>query len=192
MSSRARRRRTAPATGPAAARASAILARKALPMRSFSSSLPMALLRAREAVMRRFRPALRAHDLTEQQWRVLRALAHAGALEVTELAAATCILPPSLSRILPELEMRGYVSRSRADGDARRFVTRLEPGGIRLIAAHAPRSEAIYAEISRLLGPARLEQLLGLLRELEDALDEARAPDADGRSDRKRSEPTQP
>ncbi|MFT5000920.1 MAG: hypothetical protein ACI875_001925, partial [Planctomycetota bacterium] len=35
-------------------------------------SLPIMLLRAREAVMRRFRPMLRLHDLSEQQWRVLR------------------------------------------------------------------------------------------------------------------------
>jgi len=46
-----------------------------VPMREFSRSLPMSLLRAREAVMRQFRPSLRRHDLTEQQWRILRALA---------------------------------------------------------------------------------------------------------------------
>ena len=46
-----------------------------VPMRDFSRSLPMSLLRAREAVMRHFRPSLRDHGLTEQQWRILRALA---------------------------------------------------------------------------------------------------------------------
>ncbi|MGM3243097.1 hypothetical protein ACS2VP_27140, partial [Bacillus cereus group sp. Bc237] len=44
-------------------------------LRAFSRSLPMALLRSRESVMVRFRPMLRAHGLTEQQWRVLRAMA---------------------------------------------------------------------------------------------------------------------
>ena len=56
------------------------------PMREFSRSLPMSLLRAREAVMRHFRPSLRDHGLTEQQWRILRALASIDAIEVTELA----------------------------------------------------------------------------------------------------------
>ena len=37
-------------------------------------SLPMALLRARELLMERFRPMLSAHGVTEQQWRVLRVL----------------------------------------------------------------------------------------------------------------------
>ena len=53
-----------------------------VPMRDFSQSLPMALLRAREAVMRQFRPILRQHGLTEQQWRILRALAAVDAIEV--------------------------------------------------------------------------------------------------------------
>ena len=43
-------------------------------LRNVSRSLPVALLRTREAVMRQFRPVLRSVDLTEQQWRVLRAL----------------------------------------------------------------------------------------------------------------------
>ena len=40
-------------------------------MRAFSRSLPMALLKAREEVMAGFRPNLRAHAITEQQWRAL-------------------------------------------------------------------------------------------------------------------------
>src|SRR5690606_29016261 len=43
-------------------------------MREFSKSLPMSLLRAREAVMLRFRSSLRMFNITEQQWRILRAL----------------------------------------------------------------------------------------------------------------------
>jgi DNA-binding MarR family transcriptional regulator len=53
----------------------AAVALRRVPMREFSRSLPMSLLRAREAVMRQFRPSLREHGLTEQQWRILRALA---------------------------------------------------------------------------------------------------------------------
>src|SRR5215470_17572845 len=122
------------------------LARKALPMRAFSQSLPMALLRAREAVMRRFRPGLRRHGVTEQQWRVLRALAHSGPMEVTELASATFLLAPSLSRILPDMETRALIKRTQADADLRRSVISLEPKGLRLIASHAPFSEATYDE----------------------------------------------
>lgn len=142
-------------------------------MRTFSQSLPMALLRAREAVMRRFRPGLRSRGVTEQQWRILRALANSGPLEVTELASATFLLPPSLSRILPDMEARALIKRRQADDDLRRSVISLEQKGLRLIAAHAPFSEEIYDGIEQHFGTERLEQLFTLLRELEKALQQA-------------------
>ncbi len=43
-------------------------------MRPFERSLPMQLMLAREAVMQRFRPHLNARGLTDQQWRIVRAL----------------------------------------------------------------------------------------------------------------------
>ncbi len=130
----------------------------------------MALLRAREAVMCLFRPGLRSHGVTEQQWRILRALAHSGPLEVTELAEATFLLGPSLSRILPDMENRQLVSRKQLDSDLRRSVVSLEPKGLRLIALHAPESEQIYAEIAARFGTERVTQLFTLLQELQDSV----------------------
>ena len=121
--------------------------------------------------MRRFRSALRAHGVTEQQWRILRALAHSGPLEVTALAEATFLLAPSLSRIVPDLEARGYISRRQVDSDLRRAVVSLEPKALKLIAAHAPDSEAIYDSIARSFGQERLDLLFRLLRELEETME---------------------
>ena len=148
------------------------IAERALPMRPFTESLPMALLRSREAVMRLFRPGLRKHAVTEQQWRILRALAHSGPLEVTELAEATFLLAPSLSRILPDLEKRQLISRQQVDSDLRRSVVRLEPKGLRLIGSHAPYSEQMYAQIAKRFGTERIAQLLRLLEDLESSLAE--------------------
>ena len=50
-------------------------------MRDIELSLPLQLLKAREAAMARFRPMLRSHGLTEQQWRVIRVLAAADGLD---------------------------------------------------------------------------------------------------------------
>src|SRR5690554_3220037 len=80
-------------------------------LREFSKSLPMSLLRAREAVMQHFRASLRQYDITEQQWRVLRALTSVYEIEMSELAKATFLLAPSLSRILQDLEARGLIKR---------------------------------------------------------------------------------
>ena len=83
-------------------------------IRGFSRSLPMALLRAREAVMERFRPSLRAHDLTDQQWRVLRALHDHGQQDLGELADLCCLLKPSITRIIRSMEARQWLIK-RAD-----------------------------------------------------------------------------
>ena len=164
------------------------VARKALPMRAFSESLPMALLRTREAVMCLFRPGLRSRGVTEQQWRILRALAHAGSMEVTELAEATFLLGPSLSRILPDMEKRQLVSRKQLDSDLRRSVVSLEPKGLRLISTHAPDSERIYAQIAERFGVERVTQLFTLLQELQDSLEDISSRKTATRARKRRGE----
>ncbi len=79
--------------------------------------------------MRQFRPCLREHGLTEQQWRILRALAAIEAIEVTELARMAFLLGPSLSRILRDLEARGLVERRTAEADQRRSMVSISPKG---------------------------------------------------------------
>jgi homoprotocatechuate degradation regulator HpaR len=140
------------------------------PMREFSRSLPMALLRSREAVMRQFRPSLRDHGLTEQQWRILRALTSIEQMEVSELARATYLLGPSLSRILRDLEARQLIQRRSPESDLRRGIVSLTAAGMALIDVVAPMSEAIYAEITRRYGAKKLEALQEMLRELESEL----------------------
>jgi len=139
-------------------------------MREFSRSLPMALLRAREAVMRRFRPSLRDAGLTEQQWRILRALSAIDQIEVSELARETFLLGPSLSRILRDLEARRLVQRRSPQTDLRRGLVSITPAGLSLLNAVAPVSEAIYVEITRRFGAKNLEALHTMLQVLETEL----------------------
>ncbi len=139
-------------------------------MRDFSRSLPMSLLRAREAVMRQFRPSLRQHGLTEQQWRILRALAAVETTEVTELARTAFLLGPSLSRILRDLEARDLIERRVAQADQRRAVVSISNDGLKLIEAVAPSSEAIYAAITRRYGARKLAELQDMLHALERSL----------------------
>jgi len=141
-----------------------------VPMRDFSRSLPMSLLRAREAVMRQFRPSLRDHGLTEQQWRILRALASIDAIEVTELARVAFLLGPSLSRILRDLEARHLIERRAAKADLRRAVVSISGKGLKLIEKVAPSSEAIYAAITKRYGARKLAALQDMLHALEGSL----------------------
>ena len=150
-----------------------------MPMREFSRSLPMALMRAREAVMRHFRASLRNHGLTEQQWRILRALGGVEAIEVTELARSAYLLGPSLSRILRDLEQRGLIERRSVKTDLRRGLVSISAEGLRLIEAVAPSSEAIYAEMTRRYGADRLAALHEMLSALEASLADMPLPGND-------------
>jgi homoprotocatechuate degradation regulator HpaR len=139
-------------------------------LRPLRRSLPMTLLRAREAVMERFRAMLRDNGLTEQQWRVIRVLAEREPLEVSDLAARSFLLPPSLSRILKFLTEKRLITRRALNADQRRHAVSLTAAGRRLFQRVAPSSEAIYRELEEAFGRKNLEQLYALLSDLEQTL----------------------
>ncbi|MGR8918205.1 MAG: homoprotocatechuate degradation operon regulator HpaR [Gammaproteobacteria bacterium] len=139
-------------------------------LRDIGQSLPLQLLKAREAAMARFRPMLREHGLTEQQWRVIRVLAASPGVDAGELARRSVLLRPSLTRILQHLEATGLVRRDADAADQRRAVFALTAGGERRYAAVAPDSEALYADIEARFGAERLERLNALLAEFTTAV----------------------
>ena len=70
-------------------------------------NLPLLLLQAREQVIARFRPILNAHGITEQQWRIVRALLDTGPLEPREIGELCRISSPSLAGVLSRMEELG-------------------------------------------------------------------------------------
>jgi homoprotocatechuate degradation regulator HpaR len=145
-------------------------ARGRVRLRGVSRSLPVALLRTREAVMRQFRPALRSVDLTEQQWRVLRALDSVPEIDATGLAMSTFLLPPSLSRILRDLEKRDLITRRPDPTDLRAWLISLTPEGRKTIDSAAEWIENIYAAMATRIGKERFDTLMRLLRDVEQDL----------------------
>ena len=125
----------------------------------------MALLSAREAIMEYLRPHLRNFNLTEQQWRVLRTLTAVDEISTTDLADATVILGPSLTRILRDLEDRKLIKRWTSPEDGRRSMVMISKTGSDLIGEVGVGSEVIYNEISRAFGRENLSELHKLLGE---------------------------
>jgi homoprotocatechuate degradation regulator HpaR len=169
-------------TAMARARPAPADARKAAPRRkppfqlpAFERTLPMLLLIAREAVMQRFRPAQHAHGLTDQQWRVIRALAEVDAIEIAELSGRCALHPASLSRILPKLAADGIVSRSANAADQRRVIVSLTARGKGVLAGALPDSERIYAQLAQDVGPERLAEIYVMLEELIGRLERTRS-----------------
>lgn len=145
--------------------------------RDTRNALPMALLRAREAVMARFRPLLAMHGINEQQWRVVRVLAETGALDASDLAAQAAVLAPSLTRMIRAMTDRGLITKARDAGDRRRVVLTLTAQGRTLLHAITPASEAIYRRVEAEVGLAQVARLLDQLNLLTETLErEAAAP----------------
>lgn len=141
----------------------------ALLPRNTRRSLPIALLRARESVMEQFRPMLAAHELTEQQWRVIRILAEQGVIDASDMADKAFILAPSLTRMIRTLEERGLICKLKDENDGRRVLLQITPEGLRIIEEVAPESRAIYEQLEARYGLEKLNQLLDLLDELAES-----------------------
>ena len=148
---------------------------KTVALRSIDLSLPMQLLRARESTMSRFRPMLRNHGLTEQQWRVVRVLAAEKQLDTGELSRLTFLLAPSLTRILKTLDQEGLVQRTPDPDDLRRVDVRLSKAGRIVYNKVSPDSERLYREIEEQFGLQKLNELYVLLKDLQGAINQIEA-----------------
>lgn len=122
--------------------------------------------------MKKFSPALKAHGLSAQQWRVIRVLVEADQLDATEIAKRCALLMPSVSRILQNLHQRGLVSREIASDDQRRSMISITAQGQNLFATLSPVNEARYTEITEKFGYGKLELLYELLDELSEKMDD--------------------
>ena len=141
-------------------------------LRGFNRSLPMSLLRAREAVMKKFMPSLKEHNLSSQQWRVIRALVDRDGAEISELSQRCQLMMPSLSRIIKNLESRALITRHSVESDQRRSAIFLTDEGRRLFDLVAPKSVERYTYITEKFGYGKLELLYDLLDELVEKIDE--------------------
>lgn len=134
-------------------------------------NLPLLLLRAREGVLARFRPVLKAHGITEQQWRVVRVLRERGVLEPRQIGESCQLSSPSLTGVLARMDGLGLVARKRVDHDQRRVLVSLTAKSRAMADRMAPGIERIYGELEAELGAEligqcyrTLDQLLGSLR----------------------------
>jgi homoprotocatechuate degradation regulator HpaR len=129
-------------------------------------NLPRLLLQARESVMAHTRPSLREHNLSDQQWRVLRVLGEHGVVETGRVAREAFILGPSLTGVLARMERDGLIQRARDPEDQRRTVVEATAKGLKLVERLSRTIEAHYDWMEKSLGKQKLAQLYALLDEV--------------------------
>jgi homoprotocatechuate degradation regulator HpaR len=126
----------------------------------------MLLLRAREKMMERFRPLLTANSLTEQQWRVIRALTESGPMEPRQISDICTISSPSMAGVLARMEAMELITKERFADDQRRILVSLTKKSVGLVRVISKDLEARYRELERTVGPEVVERVYRAIDDL--------------------------
>lgn len=167
------------------------------PTPTMHRNLPQLMLQSREALMAHFRPLLNRAGVTEQQWRIVRALLERGPLEPRQLCTLCQISSPSIVGVLQRMEESGLVARERMADDQRRVLVSATARSRALGRRMLPQIERRYAELERRVGEGTLRQAYEVLDALLAALGAPAAqiaddaPPAAGRAARPRARPAQ-
>lgn len=105
------------------------------PFRSRGQELVVGLLRTADLVRRAVDRALAPHDVTPQQYNVLRILRGSGetGLPTLEIGGRMLEQAPGITRLLDRLEVKGWVRRERCPQDRRQVLCWLTPSGLSLV-----------------------------------------------------------
>ncbi|WP_201606584.1 homoprotocatechuate degradation operon regulator HpaR [Psychrobacter immobilis] len=130
-------------------------------------NLPFLLLKARENLMVQFRPILNKYNVTEQQWRIIRALKEHGDLEPRQLCHYCIILSPSMAGILKRMEEAELIQKIPME-DQRRISIRLTDKAHELHTEALKESNLQYKAIEDKIGKKAMKELYVLLDDLID------------------------
>ena len=131
---------------------------------AFSTSLPMQLYKALDAIMPEYRSLFYKYDLTEQQWRILRVLWTENNITVAQLSKITLLPAPSLVGILDRLVKKNLLIRSRSDKDRRQVQISLTTKGQELQQLVAPSVLAIHSKLKARVSNEEWQSLERLLK----------------------------
>jgi len=128
----------------------------------------LAILKTADRLRRRATDLLEPHDITLQQFNVMRILRGARPDGLCTLTIAERMIEqtPGITRLIDRLERKGLVQRVRSETDRRQVWCRITPGGERLLARLDDPVENFDRAAVRALSPAdqeRLSALLGLV-----------------------------
>lgn len=126
-------------------------------------NLPQLFLKAREELLCHFRPIITHFGLTEQQWRILRALAEMEQMEPREICEICQILSPSMTGVLSRMEEMGLITRERMAEDQRRVLVRMTPKSEKLVAELGPLIVEQYKIIEQSFGAELIQQLYDVM-----------------------------
>ena len=135
-------------------------------MPKFLDSLPMILSRTLDGVMPVYRALFQEHAITDQQWRVMRALWEQKHLTSKQISEITLLPSPSLVGILDRLEKKGFVGRLRSIEDRRLVYIVPTQAGRKLQELMLPKIEQIHDRFMHQVTPDEWGELNRILDKL--------------------------
>lgn len=122
------------------------------------------LIRTADLLARTPAQLLKEHDLSSNQYNVLRILRGAPeGLLCGEIACRMISRDPDITRLLDRLESRGLIGRCREDPDRRKILVRITPAGLALLGRlDRPVCDLHRSQLGH-LSPNQLRQLSRLL-----------------------------
>lgn len=135
------------------------------PFRSVFQEATIGLLRTADQVRTRFEQLFEPHDLTLQQYNVLRILrgSHPEALPTMEIAVRMIECAPGITRLLDRLEAKGLVARRRCPEDRRRVLCSITPKALALLDRLDEAVDRADGEALGGLDESQAKQLVSLL-----------------------------
>jgi len=134
----------------------------------FDKSLPMMLHRTLDAIIPHYRKVFKEHEISEQQWRILRVLWEVNECTSAELAKKTLLPSPSLVGIIDRMSTKKLVTRQRSKEDRRIVHVSLTSKGRALQDKIMPEVDAIYEQMVSRCDDAAWQTMIDTLQVIID------------------------
>jgi DNA-binding MarR family transcriptional regulator len=140
------------------------------PFHSIYQEAALSVMKTADLLRRAVARRLDSHDITPQQYNVLRILRGAGPDGLPTLAIGERLVEeaPGMTRLLDRLDAKGLVRRIRCEHDRRQVLCYLAEPGKRLLSAIDPDMRGAEVDFAGSLTPAEAEVLVELLEKIRE------------------------
>ena len=140
------------------------------PFRSLQQEAALALLKTADLVRRHVAKVIGPHNLSLEQYNVLRILRGAGDAGMATLEVSSRMIEqtPAITRLLDKLETKKLVRRERCPEDRRQVLCRITNAGLHLLAGLDDQVESANQEVFTRLSAAEVKSLIAHLDRMRE------------------------
>lgn len=144
------------------------------PFQSIHQEATLSVMKTADVLRRQITRRLEPHEITPQQYNVLRILRGAGDAGLPTLSIGERLIEetPGMTRLLDRLEFKGLIRRVRCEQDRRQVLCYIAEGGSALLATLDPIMAASQMEMSGTLSAAEAECLVLLLEKMRERINQ--------------------